>query len=383
MRPTGGGLARAIAVAVLALTIMIAAASLILTVLFPNAAVSRQLAVPVGPLAPIPFAVVGSLIAVRQARNTVGWLLLSVGLAAALMFLAEVYLPIARAIPGAPVSLDVAQTISDLGWVLAFPLMCLILQLFPAGRPLSPRWRILAWATGIWVLFGTTIVVSRVIPRAEAPEAPPVLIAWLLAIIVMSVVAILLRARRARGAERQQIKWLAFGAVPGLLVFPTAANLENPETLVVQDVFLMWIPVTIGIAVLRYRLYEIDRLVSRTIGYVILTATLVVVFALVVVGLLWILGPFTRGDAVPVAASTLVVFALFQPLRRRIQSAIDRRFDRARYDGALTVAAFGTRLRDEVDLDSVLVDLHEVIRATIGPSSASVWLRPTSGGVGR
>ncbi|HEV8696956.1 MAG TPA: hypothetical protein VGQ89_04615 [Candidatus Limnocylindrales bacterium] len=362
---------------------MIAAASLILTVLFPNAAVSRQLAVPVGPLAPIPFAVVGSLIAVRQARNTVGWLLLSVGLAAALMFLAEVYLPIARAIPGAPVSLDVAQTISDLGWVLAFPLMCLILQLFPAGRPLSPRWRILAWATGIWVLFGTTIVVSRVIPRAEAPEAPPVLIAWLLAIIVMSVVAILLRARRARGAERQQIKWLAFGAVPGLLVFPTAANLENPETLVVQDVFLMWIPVTIGIAVLRYRLYEIDRLVSRTIGYVILTATLVVVFALVVVGLLWILGPFTRGDAVPVAASTLVVFALFQPLRRRIQSAIDRRFDRARYDGALTVAAFGTRLRDEVDLDSVLVDLHEVIRATIGPSSASVWLRPTSGGVGR
>lgn len=383
MRPRGGDIARSLAVAVPALTVMIVTASLILAVLFPNATVNRQLAIPVGPIAPIPFAMVGALIVLRQPRNTVGWLLLGVGIATALMFLMEVYLPIAKATPDPPVGLDVAHGISDLGWVVAFPLMFLILQLFPAGRPLSPTWGILAWATGVWVLFETAIVVTRVIPRTEPAELPPILIAALLALIVLSVIAIFLRTRRAVGVERQQIKWLAFGAVPGLLIFPAVASTRSSEALVVQDVFLMWIPVTIGIAVFRYRLYDIDRLVSRTIGYLILTATLVAVFALVVVGLLTALGPYTGGDSVPVAASTLVVFALFQPLRRRIQSAIDRRFDRARYDSALTVAAFGTRLRDEVDLDSVVADLRDVIRATIGPSSASVWLRPTQGGVGR
>jgi uncharacterized membrane protein YbhN (UPF0104 family) len=134
-------------------------------------------------------------------------------------------------------------------------------------------------------------------------------------------------------------------------------------------------PVAIAVAILRYRLYEIDRIVSRTISYLIVTAGLVGVFAIVVVGLQAILASFTTGQGIPVAASTLVVFVMFQPLRRRVQSTIDRRFDRARYDGERTIASFAARLRDEVDLDSIIHDLRAVTGSTVQPGSASVWIR--------
>jgi hypothetical protein len=193
----------------------------------------------------------------------------------------------------------------------------------------------------------------------------------------MSVASILVRTHRASGAERQQIKWLAFGAIPGLLVIPGAAN-EFKELLPIQMLGFMWVPVTIGLAVLRYRLYDIDRLVNRTAVYATVSVLLAGVYGASVLLLTFLLSQVAGGDALAVAGSTLAAAALFQPVRGAVQRFVDQRFDRARYDGALTVAAFGTRLRDKVELDSILVDLDDAVRATIGPSSASVWLRRPS-----
>ena len=137
------------------------------------------------------------------------------------------------------------------------------------------------------------------------------------------------------------------------------------------------VPIAIGIAILRYRLYAIDRIVSRTISYAVISAVLVAVFAIVVVGLQAVLAQFTTADTVPVAASTLVVFALFQPLRRRVQATIDRRFYRARYDAERTQAALAARLRNNVDLESLANEVRSVVDATIAPKSVGLWLRPS------
>jgi hypothetical protein len=134
-------------------------------------------------------------------------------------------------------------------------------------------------------------------------------------------------------------------------------------------------PIAIGVAITRYRLYEIDRIISRTIGYALVTSVLVIVFAGAVLGLQAVLEPLTGGNTVAVAASTLIVAALFQPLRRRIQSTVDRRFDRARYDGERTVAAFAARLRDQVELDSLETDLQGVVGQTVAPTSLGLWVR--------
>jgi hypothetical protein len=167
-----------------------------------------------------------------------------------------------------------------------------------------------------------------------------------------------------------------------LIVIPAAAT-ESPEIFPLQMIGFMWVPVTIGIAVLRYRLYDIDRLVNRAAVYATVSVLLAAIYGASVLLLTFLLSQIAGGDALAVAGSTLTAAALFQPVRSIVQGFVDRRFDRAKYDGARTVADFGTQLRDEVDLDSVLADLQGVITATIGPSSASVWLRPSRGGVRR
>lgn len=367
-------------VALLVLTAMLAAVGLGLSMMFPNAEVSNRLGLPFGLLTPAAFAVIGALIVVRKTRNTVGWLLLLLGLVIAAMLWAELYRPIVEANPASPVGLDVQGRISNLGWVAANSLLCLILQLFPTGRSLSPRWRYLTRLTWLWMFLGVALVLLSASADQDSP--PPPFLAWWLALILMSVVSILVRTRRASGAERQQIKLLALGAVPGLVVIPSIAGFF-PEARPLLMVFFMWVPVTIGIAVLRYRLYDIDRLVNRTAVYSTVSVLLAAVYGASVLLLTIPLSNVSEGDALAVAGSTLAAAALFQPVRAAVQRFIDRRFDRGRFDGTVAVAAFGARLRDEVELDSVLVDLHDVIRATIGPSSASVWLRPTRAKVGR
>jgi hypothetical protein len=197
------------------------------------------------------------------------------------------------------------------------------------------------------------------------------------------------RFRRGSSIERHQVKWLLSVALVGVIAFPVAvaSQLLAPESIfstgawLVGFMALIALPLTIGLAILRYRLYEIDRIISRTLGWGLVTGILVVVFVVLVVGLQAVLAPVTDNNTLAVAASTLVAFALFQPLRRRVQRAVDRRFDRARYDGERTVTAFGSRLRDRVELAAIRGDVLATVDVVVRPSSAELWLRgPGPGG---
>jgi hypothetical protein len=196
--------------------------------------------------------------------------------------------------------------------------------------------------------------------------------------LVTAVAAVVVRFRRARGIERQQLKWFVAANVL-FAVLMLASFLDGATEPTVFDigafVSLSFPPLAIGIAVLRYRLYEIDRIISRTLGWAIVTGILVAVFAGHVVGLQALLAGFTQGQTLAVAGSTLVAFALFQPVRRRVQRAVDRRFDRARYDGERIAQAFAARLRGEVDLDAAQTALASTAASALQPSSAGVWLR--------
>jgi hypothetical protein len=198
-------------------------------------------------------------------------------------------------------------------------------------------------------------------------------------LLATALVSLVLRLRRAAGEERQQVKWFVFTVVTVILVFVVSTLIIGVGVLF--PLFGL-IPVSVAVAVFRYRLYDIDRLINRTLVYGLLTALLIGVYA----GLVFLLGrlldPATGDSALAVAASTLAVAALFQPARRRVQALVDRRFNRARYDAVQTVERFSARLRDEVDLDALNAELLAVVDQTMQPSSASLWLRST-GGAGR
>jgi peptidoglycan/LPS O-acetylase OafA/YrhL len=185
------------------------------------------------------------------------------------------------------------------------------------------------------------------------------------------------RFRRARGVERQQLRWLTFAAAPApLAVLVTAAGILTERLTVAGwaiGLYLALLPLAIGAAILRYRLYDIDRIISRTLAYALLTVLLGLGYAAVALGLGQLLG---RDSSLVVAAATLAVAGLFQPTRRRIQAVVDRRFNRRRYDAARTIAAFSARLRQEVDLDALTAELLAVVDQTMQPTRASLWLRP-------
>jgi hypothetical protein len=210
--------------------------------------------------------------------------------------------------------------------------------------------------------------------------------AVLFAVILAALVSLIVRFRRATGSERQQLKWFAYGTAL-LLLLPLAglvgAQLPDPAQSLITAVILSALPVTIGIAVLRYRLYDIDRLVNRTVVYGLLTVLLAGVYVGLVFTLSQLLNPADQRSPLAVAASTLVVAALFQPARRRIQGLVDRRFNRRRYDAARTVAAFSARLRDQIELDTLSTELLAVVDQTMQPVQASLWLRPTPPPSGR
>ena len=193
-----------------------------------------------------------------------------------------------------------------------------------------------------------------------------------------AVVAVVVRYRRADEVERHQLKWLIAVAAVAAVAFPVAFIV--PPSPVADAAFLagllalLALPLAIGIAILRYRLYDIDRIISRTIGWAVVSGLLVGAFAILVVGLQAALTGVTQGETLAVAASTLVAFALFQPVRRTVQRAVDRRFDRSRYDAQLTADAFAERLRDEVDLDTLAAELERTVSSAIRPTAASLWL---------
>jgi hypothetical protein len=293
--------------------------------------------------------------------------------------------------PGSIPGADVLAWLATFAWVPGFGLLfSFSLLLFPTGHLPSRRWLPVAWLAAIalvllgvptaiaaWPLRGPGLVDgSTVLPDwANALQLIGMIV--LLLVAAASVASIIVRWRRSDGLERQQLKWFAGAVVPVIAVIGLSAFVTySPAVWAFVAVFVAPIlPVSIGMAVLRYRLYEIDRIISRTLGWAVVTGLLIAVFAIMVVGLQALMTGFTQGQTLAVAASTLVAFALFAPLRRRVQRAVDRRFDRARYDGERTAAAFADRLRDDVDLDAVSGDLAATAAVVLRPDAIAVWLR--------
>jgi len=197
-----------------------------------------------------------------------------------------------------------------------------------------------------------------------------------------ALASVVVRFRSARGEERQQLKWFTFVVAAELVLLPglgSVAEQVAPEVgvLVVFPASISLIPLAIGLAVLRYRLYDIDRIINRTLVYGLLTVLLGATYTVSVFGLGQLLSPATGESALAVAASTLVVAALFQPARRRVQAAVDRRFNRRRYNAATSIQAFSSRLRDQIDLDTLSTELLAVVDQTMEPTRVSLWLRPS------
>lgn len=325
--------------------------------------------------------ILGAAIVSRHPRHPVGWIYVVSGLLLATTFFTTTYTQYAAQYPDRLPAGHLVSVISALSFFGGFfPPITFGLLFFPDGRLVSRRWRLVAWLNGAGLVL---IVVQSELNKASmgGPFEP-----WTLGIFVASLFAsaasVVVRWRRSRGVEREQLKWIGFAAVVFVAIIGVDVGLSmlipgfaEAYAFTVGTAGIALLPISVGLAILRYRLFEIDRIVSRTISYVIVTGMLGAVFAVVVVGLQAILVSFTRSGGIPIAASTLVVFALFQPLRRRVQSAIDRRFDRARYDGERTVAEFAGRLRDEVDLARLRGELGAVVDSSLAPTTIGVWLR--------
>ncbi|HZJ52474.1 MAG TPA: hypothetical protein VFF07_16900 [Actinomycetota bacterium] len=370
-----------------------------------------------GPVLFFTFPAVGVLVASRLPRNPIGWILLGIGLVWETYFVIENYIQYAFVHhPGSLWRPDLVVALTSSLWVPAVGLMgTFLILLFPDGRLPSPRWRPLAWASGITLVaqFLVTPFIPRSlrvissnldVPRSANPlgiEAlDPIVGAWNLSVgliplcILGCAASLVLRFRRSQGAERLQLKWMAAAAATvamGYLVLMATGFLTQvigltlPWTAVVQEVvpsLFPLIPVAVGIAVLKHRLYDIDVIINRALVYVLLTTLLVVVYVGGVVGVGGAVREFT-GDAdnsLIIAATTLVIAGLFRPARTRIQSFIDRRFYRHKYDAARTVESFSARLRDEIDLDSLCEELVHTVSYTMQPTQVSIWLRRSSYG---
>jgi hypothetical protein len=339
------------------------------------------------------FTVMGSLIIARRPGQILGWLFSAIGLSATLAILAEEYAKYALVTsPGSlPFGLAAAWATNWL-WAPSVVLpTSLLLLLFPDGQLPSRRWRPVAWtAAGI---LATVMVANALVPgplNSFSQFANPLGIDLLasvlngvlavtgplyLMVIASCVVAVVVQFWRSGGDKRQQLKWFAYAA--GLLLgFLLLNQLASDPNNLFFGIGLTLFPLATGIAVLRYRLYDIDRLISRTLVYGLLTALLGAIYA----GVVLVLGQVFGGvGADPpswvVAGATLAVAALFQPARRRIQTVVDRRFNRRKYNAAKTVEAFSLRLRDEVDLEALSAELLGVADQTMQPTTASLWLR--------
>jgi hypothetical protein len=333
---------------------------------------------------------VGALIASRQPANPYGWLWCGLGFVLLLQVLFD-GLQRAGAVPG---------WVAIIVVVVAFPaglcLLVFIFLLFPTGMLPSRRWR---WLARIAVVLTAVGVLGYLVaPMDTAADSAPwalegragaalgdvlnLVIQAMFLLIMVSAASVLVRFRRAGPVERQQLKWFLLGAF--LFFLTTAWDLvglpaNGPVWSVVDAVTFSALPAAVGIAVLRYRLYEIDRIVSRTVSYGLLSAGLIGLYLLAVALLRPLLDPVTGSSSLAVAASTLAVAAVFNPGRRRLQAIVDRRFDRARYDADRAVQAFAARLRTQVDLDEVTSGLRDTVVTTVAPSRVAVWLRVPSG----
>jgi hypothetical protein len=356
------------------------------------------------------FSTVGTLIASRRSENVIGWIFYAMGFGGAIAALGGQYAVYAlMTSPGTlPFGAGAAWAASlalNVVWDTSFTLL---LPLFPTGRVLSRRWLPMIWiATGVIIVstiaeaicpgpltdpyqfaanpfsIGGTSIIADVVRAIVSILAPvPLLLG------VVSVVSLVLRIRRSRGVERQQIKWFVFSVATFIFVYVPINVVVTPifgiasgargdilDTAIIVIFLCIGIPASVGLAILRYRLYEIDRVINRTLVYSILTAILVGADLLLVFIIERLFRPVASGSDLVVAGSTLAVAAFVQPLRSRIQSTVDRRFYRHRYDATRTLEAFSARLRDEIDLDALVAELGTVVQETMQPAHVSLWLR--------
>ena len=352
------------------------------------------------------YPTVGAVIVARQPRNRIGWLCCAVGLLVGPAFLAQAYAW--YALVYRPGSLPGGLAMAWLGewpWYPAIGLvLTFLLLLFPNGHLVSRRWQVVAWAAAanlvlgsMWAAFKPTLnaIEPQIIPnplgvqqaQATSELLESVVIVGLGLLTSLSAASIVVRFRHARGVERQQLKWFTYATVVSVLLWiaTAATGLQQrlPDALanLVGAIFLGTVPVAIGIALLRYRLYDIDRLINRTLVYGLLTVVLGCGYTAVVLVLGQLFGGVSSDPpSWAVAGATLAVAALFQPARRGIQAAVDRRFNRRKYDAAETIDTFGARLRDQVDLDTVSTELLAVVDQTMQPTRVWLWLRPSPPG---
>ena len=343
------------------------------------------------------YSTVGAVAASNRPGNPVGWVLCSIGLSwGAAHFTSEYATYALLAAPGSLPAAEVAAWIYSWVWVPGLGFIVFLPLLFPTGRLPSPRWRTFAWCSVLLVAAGTIMAAISPGPGVglsvrnpfgieSLPDLNEQLQAFMFALIFVASASLVWRLHHARGIERQQIKWVAYaGALGGGASLPTytvleAANLRWLHMLgyVPALVGILGVPTAVGIAILRYRLYDIDIIINRTLVYSSLTAMLIGLYfgGIVVLQRIFVLLTGEK-STLAVVASTLLIAALFTPLRHRIQSFIDKRFYRRKYDARRTLESFSATLRKETDLDQLSAELVGVIAETMQPAHISLWLRP-------
>jgi hypothetical protein len=348
-------------------------------------------------LVAVGYSTVGAVIGPHcSPNNPIGWLFCAIGLVFGATHFSTEYATYALlAQPGSPLGGEAAAWMSSWLWVPGLGLVVFLGLLFPDGRLPSARWRRFAWFTTAAVLVGAILAAFSPGPILLTPIENPrgieglpnayrIVEAFMYALIVVAAGSMLARLRQASEVERQQIKWFAYAttvAVSGVIlkntVFPAVSvTWVWWAGLILTTVGLTGSPVAMGVAILRFRLYEIDLIINRTLVYGLLTATLALFYFGSVTALQYLLILLTgQGNTLAIVASTLAIAALFNPLRRRIQGFIDRRFYRRKYDAAKTLEAFSSKLRDQTDLEKLCEDIVEVVDETMQPSHMSLWLR--------
>ena len=339
------------------------------------------------------YPIVGAIVAIRRPGNPLGWLLLALGLGFTVAFFSTDYVGRAVVSGWSLPGVVLVAWISNWGFAVDMAIgFTWIPLLFPTGHLPGPRWRPVAWAIAITMILGITASALRpgrldaglgALPNPFGIDA----LAGILGLVetlyfpaiaalgVICVGSLFVRFRRSGPVERQQVKWFLLANVAFLVTLVIAFATFNDAAFVAALVAAAGIPIAAGIAILRYRLWDIDRIVSRTVSWAVITAVLVAVFLGGVLALQTLLAQVTQAPTLAVAASTLFAFALFQPLRRRVQHVVDRRFDRARIDAERTAHGFGARLRDEVAIDTIAADLRTTIDRSVRPSTQGLWLR--------
>lgn len=389
------------AIVVALLTIILAAVVVVLSLIAHKSGTESPLFIVLA----LPFAIVGFLVSRRQPQNAIGWILMGVAACFLLISVGRAYSVLDYRIHDGSFPLGwLAISLTEF-WTPLFLLMGLPMLLFPAGRLPSPRWR---WSLWVYAIDGGFLTVSALaegvsigvgryvhIDKTGMPtnnvggflgvlsNAADICSLLVLALALIWIVRLVASYRRARGDSRKQLKWLMTGGAVTVIaavlgasgVLPSGPTPSGIGPLLVSIFIVtgfLGLPIGLAMGILKYRLYDIDRLISRTLSYAIVTGVLIGVYVGLVTLATRVL-PFS--SPLGVAASTLIAVAMFNPLRRRVQRLVDRRFNRARYDAAVTVTAFAQRVREDVDLEAVSSEFVRAVQDSVEPAHVSLWLR--------